>query len=86
MQPTCFLAGNRAINDVAVVEFKNMFTSITSTELLHCIRILCFRVNCFEEIVMPTNNSGLDSNYLLVSEKRRERRREIADWIQTICL
>ena len=35
-----------------------------------------FLVNCFEEIVMATNNSGLDSNYLLVSEKRRERRRE----------
>ena len=30
----------------------------------------------FEEIVMATNNSGLDSNYLLVSEKRREREEE----------
>ena len=53
VQPTCFLAGNRARNDVAVVAFKNMFTS---TELLHCIRILCpessvssklFRRNCY---------------------------------------
>ena len=81
MQPTFFLAGNRARNDVAVVAFKNM---LTSTELLHCIRILqgfCVRraqflVNCFEEIVMATNNSELDSNYLLVSEKRREREEE----------
>ena len=37
VQLTCFLAGNRARNDVAVVAFKNMFTS---TELLHYIRIL----------------------------------------------
>ena len=76
-RPTCFLAGNRARNDVAVVAFKNMFTS---TELLHYIRILCpgaqFLVNCFEEIVMATNNTGLDSNYLLLSEKRREREEE----------
>ena len=35
-----------------------------------------FLVNCFEEIVMATNNSGLDSNYLLVSEKRREKEEE----------
>ena len=53
VQPTCFLEGSRARNDVAVVAFKNMFTS---TELLHCIRILCpessvssklFRRNCY---------------------------------------
>ena len=78
MQPTCFLAGNRGRNDVAVVAFKNMFTS---TELLHCIIGFCVRraqflVNRFEEIVMATNNSGLDSNYLLVSEKRGEREEE----------
>ena len=35
-----------------------------------------FLVTCFEEIVMATNNSGLDWNYLLVSEKRREREEE----------
>ena len=32
--------------------------------------------NCFEDIVMATNNSGLDSNYLLVCVKRREREEE----------
>ena len=41
-----------------------------------CVRRAQFLVNCFEEIVMATNNSGLDSNYLLVSEKRREREEE----------
>ena len=30
MQPAFFLAGNRARNGVAVVAFKNMFTSTTS--------------------------------------------------------
>ena len=65
VQPTCFLAENRARNDVAVVAFKNMFTS---TELLHCIRILCPESSVSSE--------RLRRNYLLVSEKRREREEE----------
>ena len=73
MQPTCFLAGNRARNDVVIVPFKNMFTV---TELLHCIRILCRESSVSSKLFMATNNSGLDSNYLLVSEKRREREEE----------
>ena len=40
VQPTCFLAGNRARNDVVVVAFKNRFT-VTELLNLHCIRILC---------------------------------------------
>ena len=37
VQPAFSLAGNRARNSVAIVAFKNMFTSSTSD---HCIRIL----------------------------------------------
>ena len=41
-----------------------------------CDRSAQFLVNCFEKIVMATNNSGLNLNHLLVSEERREREEE----------
>ena len=76
MQPAFFLEGNRARDGVDVVLFKNMFTSTTSLHKDFVTVVLdSFLVNYFEKIIMATNNSGLNSNYLLVSEERRERER-----------
>ena len=54
------------------------FRYFNGTTSLHkdFVRGAQFLVTCSEEIVMATNNSGLDWNYLLVSEKRREREEE----------
>ena len=61
---------------VAVVAFKNMFTSTTSLHKDFVTVVLgSFLVNCFEKIIMAANNSGLNSNYFLESEERRERER-----------
>ena len=75
MQPAFLLAGNRARNGVAVVAFKNMFTSTTLWHKDFVTVKLSFYYTVSKKIGMVTNNSGLNSNYLLVSEKRRERER-----------
>ena len=41
-----------------------------------CDRSVQFLVNCFDNIVMEANNSGLNSTYLLLSEERREREKK----------
>ena len=67
MQPAFSLEGNRARNDVAiVVQFK--------TCLLHFItQGFCDSSGHFHERIMATNNSGLNSTYLLIGEEQRKR-------------
>ena len=58
-----------------LVYFRNLFSSILSIRI--CDRGAQFLVNYFEKIVMATNNSGLNSNYLLVRRatgKRKKRK------------
>jgi len=55
------------------VYFRNLFSSILSIRI--CDRGAQFIVNCFEKIVMATNDSGFFSTYLLVNEERPERER-----------
>ena len=56
-----------------LVYFGNLFSSILSIRI--CDRGAQFIVNCFEKIVMATNDSGFFSTYLLVNEERPERER-----------
>ena len=53
------------------VYFRNLFSSILGIRI--CDRGAQFPVNCFEKIVMKTNNGGFNSTYLFLSEERRER-------------
>ena len=62
-----FLAGNSARNGVGtVVELKNLFTLQTFKYFKHkdFDRSSQFLVNCFEKIVMQTNNNGFNSTYM----------------------
>ena len=53
---------------------RNLFSSIKLTIGI-CDPGAQFLVNCFEKIVMATNNDGFNLTYLLVSEQRQERER-----------
>ena len=49
-----------------VVAFKNLSTLGTISRHKDFVTVVL--VNCFEKIVMATNNSGLNSTFLLISE------------------
>ena len=57
------------------VYFRNLFSSILGIRICDRGRGAQFPVNCFEKIVMKTNNSGFNSTNLLVSEEPLERER-----------
>ena len=65
--------GSEKRNRQLAFELQN--SHVCEKRIRICDRSAQFLVNCFEKIVMATNNSGLNSNYLLVSEERRERER-----------
>ena len=60
--------------------FKNLVTLETCFQSILSIRICdCgaqFLVNCFQKIVIATNNSGFNSTYLLVSESEGKAKDE----------
>ena len=60
--------------------FKNLVTLETCFQSILSIRICdCgaqFLVNCFQKIVIATNNSGFNSTYLLVSESEGKSKRQ----------
>ena len=81
------MAGNSARNSVGtVVEFKNLFTLQTFKYFKHkdFDRRPQFLVNCFEKIVMQTNNSGFNSTYMFAGKwtatgKRQKRKGKLQE-------
>ena len=80
-----FLAGNSARNGVGtVVELKNLFTLQTFKYFKHkdFDRSSQFLVNCFEKIVMQTNNIGFNSIYMFACKWRATGKRQNRKGIQ----
>ena len=58
-----------------LVSFRNLFSSILSTRI--CDRSAQFQINCFEEFLWQQTKADLiQPTCLLVSEKRREKRKK----------
>ena len=67
--------GSEKRNRQLAFELQN--SHVCEKRIRICDRSAQFLVNCFEKIVMATNNSGLNSNYLLVRRatgKRKKRK------------
>ena len=64
--------GSEKRNRQLAFEFQN--SHVCEKRIRICDRSAQFLVNCFEKIVMATDNSGLNSNYLLVRRATGKRK------------